>query len=336
MMTKPTKPTSARCLRQQGFRDALQRLSVTLMLVMLTATTAWAKLRLRAYTEGELSNAGGTIAFVSDQDHNNIVVTPNQFYYIENVIHEYSQGDATVRQTLTLNYLTGYYEVNSSLDGTVFAYFCLRSKDVCVSFDMNGHPNAANAPASQNLKLGDKVTRPAPDPIADGYVVAGWYTDAACTTPFDFDTPLDISLSYSVTNNRFNLRLYARWAKESCTVKFNANGGTGTMDAATERGGTEFVIPTCGFSYDDGFFCAGWATSADGEIVYHPGDKITLTDDLTLYAKWLDITIEGLCGNPYAESEVTWRLTHSEGSAGYDLLTISSINKKIFDIQPIE
>ena len=42
MMTKTTKPTSARCLWQQGFRDALQRLSVTLMLVMLTAS-AWAQ-----------------------------------------------------------------------------------------------------------------------------------------------------------------------------------------------------------------------------------------------------------------------------------------------------
>ena len=42
MMIKTTKPTSARCLWQQGFRDALQRLSVTLMLVMLTAS-AWAQ-----------------------------------------------------------------------------------------------------------------------------------------------------------------------------------------------------------------------------------------------------------------------------------------------------
>ena len=35
MKTKSTK-------RQQGFRDALQRLTMTLMLVMLTAATAWA------------------------------------------------------------------------------------------------------------------------------------------------------------------------------------------------------------------------------------------------------------------------------------------------------
>ena len=35
MKTKSTK-------RQQGFRDALQRLTMTLMFVMLTAMTAWA------------------------------------------------------------------------------------------------------------------------------------------------------------------------------------------------------------------------------------------------------------------------------------------------------
>ena len=40
---KPTtRLTTPSCLRQQGFRDALQCLSMTLMLVMLTATTAWA------------------------------------------------------------------------------------------------------------------------------------------------------------------------------------------------------------------------------------------------------------------------------------------------------
>ena len=37
-----TKPAPTRCLQQQGFRDTLQRLSMTLMLVMLSATAAWA------------------------------------------------------------------------------------------------------------------------------------------------------------------------------------------------------------------------------------------------------------------------------------------------------
>ena len=37
-----TRPAPTPCLQQQGFRDALQRLTMTLMLVMLTAMTAWA------------------------------------------------------------------------------------------------------------------------------------------------------------------------------------------------------------------------------------------------------------------------------------------------------
>lgn len=42
-MTKATRLTPACCPRQQGFRDALQRLTMTLMLVMLTTVTAWAQ-----------------------------------------------------------------------------------------------------------------------------------------------------------------------------------------------------------------------------------------------------------------------------------------------------
>ena len=41
-MKTNTKPAPTRCPWQQGFRDALQRLTMTLMLVMMTATAAWA------------------------------------------------------------------------------------------------------------------------------------------------------------------------------------------------------------------------------------------------------------------------------------------------------
>jgi uncharacterized repeat protein (TIGR02543 family) len=172
------------------------------------------------------------------------------------------------------------------------------------------------------------------EPTREGYMFCGW--SESPTGDVKYATGNQVTLTG-------NLTLYAIWAKESCTVTFYANGGTGTMPVVTTAGGTEFEIPSCGFSYDDGYPFAGWATSADGEIVYHPGDKITLTDDLTLYAKWLDVTISGTCGHVSLHtgltgSEVTWRLTHSEGSAGYDLLTISSsiANGRIADYEERE
>ena len=243
-MKTNTKPAPTRCLWQQGFRDALQRLSVTLMLVMLTAS-AWAQ-----------------------------VIPQTKYYYL---------------------YLDPNYQGGGGI-GRI---------DVPVS-----DPTTTYTLTSYD------------EPIRTGYMFCGWSTSS--TGAVQYRTNDQITLTG-------NLMLYAKWIKNDCTVTFNANGGTGTMPAATEAGGTEFVIPTCGFSYDDGYFCAGWATSVVGEIVYHPGDKITLTDDLTLYAKWLDVTISGTCGHVSIStgltgSEVTWRLTHSEGSAGYDLLTISSIN----------
>ena len=306
-----------------------QRLLI-ILLTLLTTTTVWAGHKDINLVASPAE--GGTIAFAPDsdpdQDYNNLVVTPSSDFFIEKVIHEYSEeGGSTGSLTLRADDATGYYYVNSALGGTVTAYF--KTKNVRVSFDLNGHPNAANAPAFQDLQFGQKVTRPTPDPTDNGYVVGGWYMDAACTTPYNFDKKLTLSLNYIFNENRFNLTLYARWAKENCTVTFKANGGTGTMDAVTNGGGTEFEIPLCGFSFDGDHPYAGWATSALGEVVYHPGDKITLYDDLTLYAKWsypqTKFTLNGLKYEPNNKTSPTVSLIGYDGSKPTGDLVIGSV-----------
>ncbi|MBP5687936.1 MAG: leucine-rich repeat protein [Muribaculaceae bacterium] len=53
-----------------------------------------------------------------------------------------------------------------------------------VTFNANGH---GTAPAAQTLWSDqDKATEPTP-PTAEGYGFTGWYTDAQCTTPWNFD-----------------------------------------------------------------------------------------------------------------------------------------------------
>ena len=66
MKTRPTKPAPTRCLWQQGFRDTLQRLTVTLMLVMLTAMTAWATTYTVTLKAGEGSGDDVTLNSVDD------------------------------------------------------------------------------------------------------------------------------------------------------------------------------------------------------------------------------------------------------------------------------
>lgn len=69
-----------------------------------------------------------------------------------------------------------------------------------------------------------------------------------------------------------------------CTLKFNANGGSGTMDSITGALGSETRLPKCTFTKDGGFF-HGWTTTPDGGKV--AGDEANWTfkeKETTLYA----------------------------------------------------
>ena len=74
-------------------------------------------------------------------------------------------------------------------------------------------------------------------------------------------------------------------AKESHTVSYNANGGSGAPSAQTKWYGTILTlsskIPTrTGYSFK------GWATSSGGSVAYTAGGKYGLDQDITLYAVW--------------------------------------------------
>lgn len=66
-----------------------------------------------------------------------------------------------------------------------------------VSYDVQGH---GTAPADDKVKAGAVITPPQ-DPTEDSYVFEGWYQDAACTIPWNFDT--DFVQTDTV--------LYAKW-----------------------------------------------------------------------------------------------------------------------------
>lgn len=65
-----------------------------------------------------------------------------------------------------------------------------------VTFNMNGHGEDI---APVFVAAGGTITEP-PAPTAQGYTFGGWYTEAACTTAYDFNTPITGDIT-----------LYAKW-----------------------------------------------------------------------------------------------------------------------------
>ena len=67
--------------------------------------------------------------------------------------------------------------------------------------------------------------------------------------------------------------------KTECSVTYDANGGSGEMDAVTLKPGQKLTLPKCFFVAPDGKTFDRWDC---GE----PGDMIEITDDLVVRAIW--------------------------------------------------
>ena len=72
--------------------------------------------------------------------------------------------------------------------------------------------------------------------------------------------------------------------EEKYTVSFNANGGTGSMDAIPEVKG-EYTLPANGFVAPNGKHFSGWKVNNQGELK-QPGAKINVSANVVLYAQW--------------------------------------------------
>ena len=74
--------------------------------------------------------------------------------------------------------------------------------------------------------------------------------------------------------------------KPEYKISFNANGGKGTMSDISIVAETSIILPENTFTRDNYTFM-GWATTADGEVMFKNGAIFEgLYSDITLYAKW--------------------------------------------------
>ena len=71
----------------------------------------------------------------------------------------------------------------------------------------------------------------------------------------------------------------------ACTVTFDADGGSGTMESESVNAGESYTLPDCGFTAPTGKTFDAWSI---GEETYKAGDAYTVNADTTVKAVWKD------------------------------------------------
>lgn len=176
--------------------------------------------------------------------------------------------------------------------GTVVIY---PSKFYEVSFEMNGHGTKV---ATQKIKEGTLATEPA-EPTEAGFTFEGWYKEANFENKYDFNTAVNE-----------NITLYAKWTKDvvpptpkTYTIKFDNNGGSGTMDNVVKNEGDKYSLPACTFTAPTNKEFKAWLVGSEEKAI---GEEIIVNDNITIKAVWKDKSVTpptpptpGITPNPW-------------------------------------
>lgn len=118
----------------------------------------------------------------------------------------------------------------------------------------------------------------------NGYKFVGWGKDKNATTA-TYNAGQSVS-NLSSTNGD-TITFYAVWTESQYTVKFNANGGSGSMSDQIVFRDTSTPLKANSFTRT-GYTFTGWATSTTGSVVYSDEQSVlniaTLDNPITLYA----------------------------------------------------
>ena len=126
-----------------------------------------------------------------------------------------------------------------------------------------------------------------------GYTFTGWGTKSTGGTIFD---PNDVELlpteiNFNLKNGSCSTTLYAIWNVNTYTVKYNANGGTGTVSNSSHTYDTAKTLNANKFTRT-GYTFLGWSTSANATVAKYTDKQsvknLTSTNGgtVTLYAVW--------------------------------------------------
>ena len=131
----------------------------------------------------------------------------------------------------------------------------------------------------------------------DGCTFKGWYDqqENQCSKDLSF-------VPQAGRDNLYQSGSYvAVFEAQKYNLHFDANGGEGTMGDLTYTHGQDQSLTKCGFTRA-GYDFLGWATAADGNVVYHDQQSLSITQDTTLYAVWKQQPNQGGSGGGHHTS----------------------------------
>lgn len=269
-----TIPSSVSFIGKSAFEDNVSLTSITIpgtvSIIGDYAFESCSKLAKVTILNGVTSIGDWAFSFNSKLT---AVVIPDSVTYI---------GDSafsTFYDTTIYGNEGSYAQTFALAKGFAFVVGDLPRNTYAVTFNANGGSGAPTAQTkTEGLTLDLNSTRPS----RTGYTFAGWATNSTAVIaqyqPGDSYTT-DAALS-----------LYAVWQVNTYTVRYNANGGSGTMADSSYTYGVAKALNANAFTKADGYF-SGWATSAGGVVVYINSQSVsnlTVVNGaiIELYAVW--------------------------------------------------
>ena len=165
--------------------------------------------------------------------------------------------------------VTGSSTIAANSSHTLYAHWTPNT--YTITFDPNG---GSCSTTSKTVAYGSAYGT-LPTPAWTGYIFDGWFTEQIGGTQVTADATVTATPPQTI---------YAHWSIVTCTVTFDANGGTvGTGSKQLSYGSTYGTMPTPSYT---GYTFDGWYTGTTGGILITTDSIVSLTDDHVLYAHW--------------------------------------------------
>ena len=153
--------------------------------------------------------------------------------------------------------------------------------------------------ATQKAPIGLTVTVPSTEGGSDGkisgvtdkmeYRMAGASSYTACSgTEIENLSAGNYFVRYAEDDNHFAssdtvVTVGGGEPLADCTITFNAGGGSGSMASVTVKAGTNYILPSCGFTAPDDQEFKAWEI---GGTEYKAGDSYTVKGNTEIKALW--------------------------------------------------